>query len=63
MPLKYDDVWNFGEGVAYVNVNGKGGFIDKSGKVVVPLKYEDGRSFEEGLAPVKLNGKWGFISR
>ena len=63
MPPKYDGSLNFGEGVAYVSVNGKGGFIDKSGKEVVPLKYEDGRSFKEGLAAVKLNGKWGFISR
>ena len=63
VPLKYDGPSVFSEGVAYVSVNGKCGFIDKSGKVVVPLKYEDGRSFKEGLVAVKLNGKWGFISR
>ena len=63
IPFKYDEADFFSEGFAGVKLNGKWGFVDKSGKVVVPIKYEDGRSFSEGLAAVKLNGKWGFISR
>ena len=63
MPPKYNAVLYFSEGLAGVELKGKWGFIDKSGKEVVPLKYEDVTGFKEGLAAVKLNGKWGFIRR
>ena len=62
-PLKYDDAWDFSEGLAWVEVNEKYGFIDKSGKVVIPIKYDDAWDFSEGLAKVELNGKWGFIDK
>ena len=62
-PLKYDDAWSFSEGLAWVELNGKYGFIDKSGKVVIPIKYDYAWSFSEGLAWVKLNGKYGFIDK
>lgn len=45
-PLKYDQVWEFSEGLAAVNIGaigcegGKWGFIDKKGKVVIPIKYD-----------------------
>lgn len=42
--------------------NGKIGFIDKTGKVIIePLKLEGWGMFHEGLNKVKMNGKWGFI--
>ena len=63
IPFKYDDVFNFREGLAVVKLKGKWGFIDKSGKVVVPLKYDNVWAFHEGLAGVKLKGKWGFIDK
>jgi len=36
----YELVWDFSEGYAAVAKDGKIGFIDKSGKVVIPLKWE-----------------------
>lgn len=45
-PLKYDQVWDFSEGMAAVNIGssectgGKWGFIDKTGKEVIPLIYD-----------------------
>lgn len=45
-PLKYDQVWEFSEGLAAVNVGasecqgGKWGFIDRTGKEVIPLIYD-----------------------
>ena len=63
IPFKYDDVFNFREGLAAVKLKGKWGFIDKSGKVVVPIKYDDVEVFYEGLADVKLNGKYGFVDK
>lgn len=45
------------------NSNGKHGWIDKTGQVVIPLKYDDAESFENGKARVKLNGEWFYIDK
>lgn len=72
IPIEFDQVKVFSEGLIAVNqgakkVNyekkgGKWGFWNQAGQEVIPLKYEDARSFSEGLAAVKLNGKYGFIN-
>ena len=46
---KYDATYGFKEGLAYVKLNGKYGFIDKTGKEIIPLKV-----FAEGIKQ-KLN--------
>lgn len=43
--------------------NGKYGFVDKTGKVIVPATYDIAFDFSEGLGQVKLNDKCGFIDR
>ena len=43
--------------------NGRVGFKNDWGNVVIAVKYEDGGSFSEGMAAVELNGKWGFIGK
>lgn len=44
--------------------NGKYGFKDKDGNVVIPAKYDNTyQVFSEGLTAVKTNGKWGFIDK
>jgi hypothetical protein len=63
IPLKYDDVWSFTEGLAAVKVKNKYGYINKSGKVIIPLKYDMVWPFSKGLARVGLNEKWGFIDK
>ena len=62
-PITYDYVGDFSEGLAHVQLNGKYGFVNKSGEVVIPIKYDYARDFSEGLAAVQLNGKWGFINK
>ena len=57
----YDDIDCLSDGLARIERNGKYGFIDKAGKVVIPLNYDDTWYFTEGLAAVKQNGKYGFI--
>ncbi|EAK5841973.1 WG repeat-containing protein, partial [Campylobacter jejuni] len=37
---KYDDVDDFREGLAGVNLNRKWGFIDKKGKIIIKAKYD-----------------------
>ena len=41
--------------------NGKYGYINKTGKVVLPAQFEYAEKFYEGLAVVKQGGKRGFI--
>src|SRR5688572_5706452 len=42
--------------------NGKYGFIDKSGKLIIKQQFGEAFSFSEGLAPVKINGRWGYVN-
>ncbi|MDP8185203.1 WG repeat-containing protein [Phocoenobacter skyensis] len=51
------------EGSLAVKKDGKWGFIDKKGKIVIPLQYDGAYSFSEGLARVEKDGKWGFIDK
>jgi hypothetical protein len=46
-----------------VELNGKSGCIDRSGKEVIPLKYDLVGDFSEGLAIVMLDGRYGFIDK
>ena len=59
----YEYIEGYVEGLAWVRLNGKYGFIDKSGTEVTPCKYDYANPFSEGLACVKLNGKYGFIDK
>jgi hypothetical protein len=51
VPLEYDYVHSFSDGIAWVEKDGKYGCIDKNGKVVVvPLEYDYVHSFNDGIA-------------
>src|SRR4030095_5504900 len=63
IPAKYQNADYFREGLAPVKLNGKWGFIDKTGKEVIPLRYQDVVDFHEGFAAVKADNKWGFIDK
>lgn len=54
------DNYNYKDELIIVNDDGKYGYNDKYGNVVIPYKYEHAYNFMEGLAAVKLNGKIGF---
>ena len=57
----YDYTVPFSEGLTCVEKDGKYGFIDTIGKVVVPCQYDDADSFSDGFARVKKDGKWRYI--
>ena len=59
---KYDNAYDFHEGLALVELNGKWGFINTEGKEVIPLKYDWAMSFENGKAKVELNGEYFYIN-
>ncbi|MCS6873179.1 MAG: WG repeat-containing protein [Pyrinomonadaceae bacterium] len=43
--------------------DGKYGYIDRTGKVVIPPQFENSVGFREGLAATKMNGKYGYIDK
>lgn len=55
--------YEFCEGLALIEKDGKYGFIDTSGEVVIPFEYDDAQSFSEGLAFVQKNYKSGYIDK
>lgn len=54
----------FSNGLAKIFVNGKAGFINTKGKIVISPNFNDVGRFSENLAPVEFdNGKWGYINK
>lgn len=53
IPLQYDMIGGFVEGLAKVRVNGKNGFINPKGELVIPMIYKDAQNFDGGVAWVK----------
>lgn len=52
----------FHEGVISYQENGKFGFKNQNGEVVIPAKYGAVGCFSEGLVSVTINGKDGYIN-
>lgn len=60
--MVYEDVRHFADKTyAAVKIDGKWGFIDNQGQLVLEAEFEDAKSFQNGYAPIKKNGKWGYI--
>ena len=59
----YNNIMDFSEGLAAVELNDKYGFIDETGREVIPCKYNWAEDFNDGLAQVCLNGKWGLVDK
>jgi hypothetical protein len=69
VPLIYDEVMDFKEGLALVRLGENEGFVNGKGETVVPLIYDSfdyylmqANEFHEGLARVRLDGKWGYVN-
>ncbi len=60
---QYDNVWDVAEGYDAVLKDGKWGFVDTSGKLVIPLQFESPAQFRHGFAAVKKDGKMGIIDK
>lgn len=53
------DVMEFNEGFAvFGNGDGKYGYIDRNGKIVIPLQYSDARGFIDGVAVVMKDNRF-----
>ncbi|WP_299458287.1 WG repeat-containing protein [uncultured Microscilla sp.] len=60
---KYDDFRAYEEGMAAVRKNGKWGFIDEQGKLMIPYRYDEVRSFKKGWAQVRTGKKKYYINK
>ncbi|WP_308664555.1 WG repeat-containing protein [uncultured Acidaminococcus sp.] len=63
LPGEWEEARAFQEGLAPVKTQGKWGFADKTGKLVIPAQYKEVRSFSEGLAAVKKDSQWFYIRK
>lgn len=64
IPVAYDEVGFFSEGLAPVRLNGKWGYIDSKGTLVIPTIYREVFPFTNGLALVcDTNGNFSFIDK
>jgi hypothetical protein len=44
-------------------VNGKAGFMDRAGKMVIQPQFDDAQDFSEGLAAVRVGNRSGYIDK
>lgn len=59
----FDDARPFaGSEPAAICIDGKWGFVDASGKIVIEPTYESANSFNLGLGAVCIDGLWGYIN-
>ena len=63
MSFSCDNADLFIENLAAFSNDGKWGFVDSTGNVVIEPKYDEAKSFHNGYAAVKENGVWGFINK
>lgn len=59
--IRCQKVEEFSEDMAAVLVNGKYGYINNKGQIVIQPKFDEALGFSNGLACVEMSGKWGFI--
>ena len=62
----FDFCERFVEGLAAITQNGKIGFIDESGIIVIPCQYDElynSIGFSEGLVGVRQGKQWGYIDK
>lgn len=71
IPCKYDNAFNFKDGVACVSNDNKYGYIDMNGRTVIPMIYDDfyiSHFCNDGLIRVAKKGRvldaeWGYLDK
>lgn len=61
VPARYDEVGQFSEGFANFSLEGRIGYIDRAGRVLVEPRFDRADEFSEGLAAVEIEGQWGYL--
>jgi len=50
-------------GLFPIILNGKWGYIDTTGKIVINPQFDEAWWFSEGLARIKIGDRWGYIDK
>lgn len=62
LDIEVEELREFSENLVGVKINGKWGYMDKKGNIVIDFLYESASEFSEGLAAVQKDGKYGYIN-
>jgi hypothetical protein len=63
IPRRFEQVSQFGEGLASVRIKGRWGFIDETGAVVIEPRFDMADAFYQGLAEIRIGNRAGVIDR
>lgn len=63
VPYQFDHATGFSEGLGLVKQNGKFGYINSEGQLVISAQFDYASPFAGGKATVKQNGKLGTINK
>src|SRR5262245_66465699 len=63
IPAQFERALDFSEGLAAVRIDGRFGYIDHRGEVVMPSRFELGGEFHLGLAEVVVGENVGASNR
>jgi len=63
VPIEYEEIDGFGEGLFSLKKNGKWGYINLQLQTVIPFTYLDAKIFSCGVAATKNGSGWGFIDK
>jgi hypothetical protein len=61
VPVKYENLGNWQEGLSVFRSGKKFGYINADGEIVIPAEYEKAKDFSGNLAAVQKDTKWGYI--
>jgi len=59
----YENIGNFQDGALTVKKDGKWGWVDPNGSILIRPQFQEVEQFEDGVATVKTNEKWGIIDK
>jgi hypothetical protein len=62
-PLSETRIDMFAHNRAAVTIDGKFGYIDTAGRIVIDCQFDAARAFSEGMAAVSISNHWGFIDQ
>ncbi len=64
IPLAYEDVGDFSEGLAWVVRNNRCGYVDRAGRVTIPLQFFTCGDFSHGIAHVYVSEySMGYVNK
>ena len=63
LPIEFENIPRFHDDLAKVLNNGKWGYIDAYGNVVIPIQYDEASNFSNGTARVKYDEKYYLINK